>query len=148
MTIEPIRAFNHLTTALYLIIHSEILESDSIESLQSLKLKIRIVFTATTPINPLSNIYWLKELDVYQNQVNTWNTFNSFYEEILEEFWTKLSKIVVFTTTVLTFPSPSINWQELAEALTKNCLQSGWSNFEVQRPSSIISSNKKWISAK
>ena len=55
----------------------------------------------------------------------------SFYEEILEEFLDETDVDSFFTTTFLTFPSPSIKKHELAEAPTKNRLQSSSFKFAL-----------------
>ena len=42
-----------------------------------------------------------------KKQIRSWCKLNSFYEEIPEEFLEE-TDVVIFTTTFLTFPSPSI----------------------------------------
>ena len=55
----------------------------------------------------------------------------SFHEEMPEEFLDENDVDSYFTTTFLTFPSPSIEECELAEAPTENRFQSSCSSFVI-----------------
>ena len=96
------KTFNHQAATSLLTIGKDVFESDL------LKLEMSIVSTAKQLIKSFCKTYWLKVVVICQKAFSQFLQTLFFYEEIPEEFLGKTAVGGFFTTTVWTFPSPSI----------------------------------------
>ena len=73
-----------------------------------------------------------------KSKIPVYANFIQFTKKYQWRFWTKRMFIFNFTTTFLTFPSPTIELYVLAKAPTKYLWQSSCSNFAIQRQQRYI----------